>query len=184
VDPDTRFRAVFDLAYGPLCRYARHRGLTGPDAEDLVAQVLEVAWRRIDEVPADDALPWLYAVAHNIWRNQARRDRRRADLLVRFRASFPALAAADSVGSFEPGALRAALGCLSEADQEVLRLVAWDGLTPAQLAPVLGCSPVAARTRLHRARARLARQLGVDQQHRVPAGQKQGERPDHVEVPR
>lgn len=184
MDPETRFRAVFDVAYGPLCRYARHRGLDGPDAEDLVAQVLEVAWRRIDEVPADNALPWLYAVAHNIWRNQARRDRRRADLLARFRASFPSQAVADPASPFDSGALRAALGCLSEADQEVLRLVAWDGLAPAELATVLGCSPVAARTRLHRARARLARHLGVDQQQRAPSRQKQGDSPDPVEVPR
>jgi hypothetical protein len=42
VDPETRFSAVFGLGYGPLCRYARHRGLTGPDAEDLVAQTQKV----------------------------------------------------------------------------------------------------------------------------------------------
>ena len=87
MDPETRFRAVFDAAYGPLCRYARHRGLTGPDAEDLVAQTLEVAWRRIGDVPVAEPLPWLYAVAHNLWRNRTRRDRRRRELLARFRAS-------------------------------------------------------------------------------------------------
>jgi DNA-directed RNA polymerase specialized sigma24 family protein len=80
VDSETRFRAVFELAYAPLCRYARHRGLTGPDAEDLVAQTLEIAWRRIGDVPATEPLPWLYAVAHNVWRNTARRDRRRREL--------------------------------------------------------------------------------------------------------
>jgi len=51
MDPEARFRAVFDRAYAPLCRYARHRGLTGADAEDVVAQTLEIAWRRIDDVP-------------------------------------------------------------------------------------------------------------------------------------
>lgn len=38
-------------------------------------------------------------------------------------------------------------------------LVAWDDLTPAQAATVLGCSPGAARLRLHRARGRLAAEL-------------------------
>jgi DNA-directed RNA polymerase specialized sigma24 family protein len=85
VDSETRFRAVFDVGYAALCRYARHRGLTGPDAEDLVAQTLEIAWRRIDDVPAAEPLPWLYTVAHNLWRNQTRRDRRRRELLARFR---------------------------------------------------------------------------------------------------
>ena len=172
MDPETRFRVVFDVAYGPLCRYARHRGLDGADGEDLVAQVLEIAWRKIAEVPADDPLPWLYAVAHNLWRNQARKERRRLDLLARFSASLPPEAVSDST---DAGALRAALAALSEADQEVLRLVAWDGLSPAGLATVLGCSPVAARARLHRARARLARRLGIDPGRRRPGGAAAGE---------
>lgn len=185
MDPEKRFRAVFDLAYAPLWRYAQHRGLTGPDAEDLVAQVLEVAWRRIEDVPVAEPLPWLYAVARNLRRNQARRDRRRHELLARFRAS-PPVPACEDPGGLEPGVLRAALASLSDRDQEVLRLVAWDGLTPAEVAVVLGCSPVAARSRLHRARGRLAARLGISSglQRRVPAGQKQGDSPDSMEVPR
>jgi RNA polymerase sigma-70 factor, ECF subfamily len=184
VDPERRFRALFGLAYGPLCRYARHRGLTGPDAEDLVAQTLEIAWRRIDDLPADDPLPWLYAVAHNLWRNQVRRDRRRRNLLARFRALGPDSVCQDPAG-LEPGALRAALASLSDRDQEVLRLVAWDGLTPGEVAVVLGCSPVAARSRLHRARGRLATRLGIspDAQQHTAAGHKQGGSVDSMEVP-
>ena len=184
MDPETRFREVFDAAYAPLCRYARHRGLTGPDAEDLVAQTLEIAWRRIDDVPAAEPLPWLYAVAHNLWRNQVRRDRRRRDLLARFRAS-PATAAGQDPASGEPGVLRAALASLSDSDQEVLRLVAWDGLSPADVAVVLGCSPVAARTRLHRARSRLAARLGVSPGtgRRARPGHTQDDNLDSVEVP-
>jgi RNA polymerase sigma factor (sigma-70 family) len=174
VDRETRFRALFDVGYAALCRYARHRGLTGPDAEDLVAQTLEIAWRRIDDVPAAEPLPWLYAVAHNLWRNQTRRDRRRRELVARFPAS-PQVAACEDPRGLEPGVLRAALASLSDSDQEVLRLVAWDGLTPAEVAVVLGCSPVAARTRLHRARGRLAARLGLgpDRQRRAATGQKQ-----------
>ena len=188
MDPETRFRAVFELAYAPLCRYARHRGLDGPDAEDLVAQALEIAWRRIDEVPDDDPLPWLYAVARNLWRNQARRDGRRRDLLARFRVPLPQEGGGDPAAvdpaAVDPGVLRAALASLSDNDQEVLRLVAWDGLTPGEHATVLRCSPVAARTRLHRARARLARQLGLDLQHPASPRQKQADRTNSMEVPR
>jgi RNA polymerase sigma-70 factor, ECF subfamily len=183
VDPETRFRAVFEVAYGPLCGYARHRGLTGPDAEDLVAQTLEVAWRRIGDVPVAEPLPWLYAVAHNLWRNRVRRDRRRRELLARFRVSSPAGSGGDPA-ALEPGVLRAALASLSDGDQEVLRLVAWDGLTPAEVAVALGCTPVAARARLHRARGRLAARLGIgpDRQQRARPGHKQGDSLDSAEV--
>jgi RNA polymerase sigma-70 factor, ECF subfamily len=174
VDPESRFRLVFEAGYGPLRRYALHRGLTGPDAEDLVAQVLEVAWRRIGEVPPDEPLPWLYAVAHNLRRNQARKDRRRRDLLARFAASLPAEAVSDPA---DPGVLRVALAELSAADQEVLRLVAWDGVAPGELATVLGCSAVAARTRLHRARlpalAGLRRGRADDGPHPGPASRRE-----------
>ncbi len=53
--------------------------------------------------------------------------------------------ACEDPAGLEPGGLRAALASLSDSDQEVLRLVAWDGLTPAEVAVVLGCTPVAAR---------------------------------------
>jgi len=50
--------------------------------------------------------------------------------------------------------LRIALCSLSEPDRELLLLVAWEGLTSAEAAEVLGISKVAARSRLHRARRR------------------------------
>jgi RNA polymerase sigma-70 factor, ECF subfamily len=128
-------------------------------------------------MPAEP-LPWLYAIARNLWRNSARRDRRRRDLLARYRAP-----AAGDPGVLEPGELRAALASLSEDDQEVLRLIAWDGLTPAEVAVVLGCSQSAARTRLHRARVRLAKRLGIYPQRHVAPGHKQGDSHDSVEVP-
>jgi RNA polymerase sigma-70 factor (ECF subfamily) len=41
----------------------------------------------------------------------------------------------------------------------VLALVAWEGLAPADAARVLGCTAVACRVRLHRAKRQLARRL-------------------------
>lgn len=50
-------------------------------------------------------------------------------------------------------------GQLAPTDQEVLRLTAWEGLAPAEIARVLGISPNAAAIRLHRARGRLRHEL-------------------------
>ena len=58
--------------------------------------------------------------------------------------------------------LRTALCTLSEPDRELLLLVAWEGLTSAEAAEVLGISKVATRSRLHRARHRALQALHAD----------------------
>jgi RNA polymerase sigma-70 factor (ECF subfamily) len=55
-----------------------------------------------------------------------------------------------------------ALAQLPDRDRELLMLVAWEGLEPAQLARVLGVSRGTANVRLHRARRRLAAALAAD----------------------
>lgn len=165
IEAEERFRGIFQAAYPALCRYAHHRGLGESDAEDLVAETLEVAWRRLSDVPADDPLPWLYSVARNLWRNRVRSERRRANLVTRLGEVLERPADTDP-REISADALRSALSDLPEDDQELLRLVAWDDLTPTQAATVLGCTPAAARTRLHRARNRLAMRLGLNRQQR------------------
>ena len=73
----------------------------------------------------------------------------------------------------EDATVHAALARLSDRDREVLLLVEWEGLRPAELATVLGCREVTARGRLYRARSRFRdaferapRQDG----HRAPRG--------------
>ena len=56
-----------------------------------------------------------------------------------------------------------ALRVLTEREREALLLVAWDGLSPRDAAVVAGCSSSAFRVRLHRARGRVAAQLGIEQ---------------------
>ncbi|MGB0101650.1 MAG: sigma factor-like helix-turn-helix DNA-binding protein, partial [Nocardioides sp.] len=56
--------------------------------------------------------------------------------------------------------LHEALAALRPEDAELLRLWAWEQLTPAEIAVVLDVSANAAGVRLHRARARLREQLG------------------------
>jgi len=46
--------------------------MSASDADDLVT-TFEVAWRRFGEIPFAAPLPWLYAVAHNHWRNRCAR---------------------------------------------------------------------------------------------------------------
>jgi RNA polymerase sigma-70 factor (ECF subfamily) len=50
---------------------------------------------------------------------------------------------------------------LSPRDAEVLRLAAWEQLDIPEIAYVLGCTPSAARVRLHRARRRAEQLLAA-----------------------
>jgi DNA-directed RNA polymerase specialized sigma24 family protein len=89
MDREARFRALFESAYPALHRYARNRGFSRPDADDLVASTFEVAWRRMEDVPRDDPLPWLIAVTHNLVRNKVRADWRREAHVARLPFAAP-----------------------------------------------------------------------------------------------
>ena len=60
---------------------------------------------------------------------------------------------------------RGALGRLPEHEQEVLLLVAWDGLSVRDAAKVMGCSSGAFRVRMHRARRLLEAAVAADEAH-------------------
>ena len=149
-DRAERFRGLFDASYQPLLAYARRR-CGHDDADDLVAEVLTVAWRRLDDVPTDASLPWLYGVARRTLANQRRGGDRRRRLLERLRGQPPV---GGSAADADP-AILGALASLRHEDQELLRLAAWEELTAADIAVVLGCSANAAALRLSRARRKL-----------------------------
>lgn len=136
--------------------YALRRTSDAQDAADVVAEVFLVAWRRLDDVPSGEGgRLWLYGVARHALANQQRSERRRERLAERLRRELPAALQSMPPPAPETGAIRAALGRLGSEDQEILRLAAWEELTPGEIATVLEISQVAARSRLHRARRRL-----------------------------
>jgi RNA polymerase sigma-70 factor (ECF subfamily) len=165
MDDTARFRALFDDTFGAVRRYVDHRGVTGGRADDLVAETFIVAWRRLDDVPAERPLPWLLTVARNLWLNQRRSDRRYAALRQRLPLPRPEPPPTEP-GDF--GAIRRGLAALDAADREIICLAAWDELTATEIGEALGCTPGAARVRLHRARLRLTAMLA---KHAVGSGQ-------------
>lgn len=156
-----RLEALYSAHAAAVHAYARRR-TDAAAAEDAVAETFLVAWRRLDRVPAEDPLPWLFATARHVLSNQRRGDARREALKARLGLERPAapeaLNPANGV-SDEGGRLLRALATLGPADQEALLLTAWDGLEPARAAVALGCSRGAFNVRIHRARKRLERAL-------------------------
>lgn len=124
-----------------------------------MSQTFLVAWRRIDEVPADP-IPWLLGVARNVLANERRATSRRAALTDRASVlppieSDPSDAVTDRIRALE------ALKQLGNWDREALMLMAWERLDYKSAAAVMACSPSVFKIRLHRARRKLAEVLDV-----------------------
>ncbi len=161
MDRRSRFEALY-CRHAPFVKAYVLRRADASVADDVVSDVFLVCWRRLGEAPPD-ALPWLLAIAKRVLSTQRRGDRRRAALRQRL---------TDNGGqSDQPhigtGALRSALASLSDADRELLLLIAWDGLSPTQAAAALGIKSPTLRVRLLRARRRLAHALVIAQSSAV-----------------
>lgn len=171
-----RFEALAALVWEPVQRYLRRR-CPHDMAEDVLSEVLLVLWRRLDDVPAGAELPWAYAIAGGCLANARRGQDRRLSLLARLRRERPYAAPVPD------GRVAAALSRLRPAQAEVLRLWAWEGLEPRDLATVLGCSAGAAANRLSRARAALKDVL-QDQPRQDDAGAGHMSQQEAKELPR
>lgn len=151
---------LFERHYAAVLAYALRRAPRAM-AEDVASETFVVVSRRLDDVPAD-ALPWLYGVARralaNERRGQLRRDRLTHELALNASAAYM------EPPRGEVGRMVAALAQLAEPDREALLLIAWEGLSSADAAVAAGCSRVAMRARLSRARRRLARILEGEEQ--------------------
>ena len=160
-DKEERFDRLYRENYGRVLAYALRRAT--PDiAHDVVADTFLVAWRRLERVPAEP-LPWLLGVARKTLANHRRGAQRRQSLLAELKSHTPTAPLPESDASVAVGDVVAALERLSETDQELIKLIAWEGLEAHEAATVLGISAAACRVRLHRARRRLAQELGGEE---------------------
>ncbi len=131
-------------------------------AEDLTSAVFLEAWRRRAEVrfSGDSVLPWLLGVANNATRNAQRTLRRHSLLLAKLpppgEESDIAADAAERVDSERLARhLLCAMTGLRRAEQEVLALCDWAGLSYSEAAVALGVPEGTVRSRLSRARQHL-----------------------------
>jgi len=153
-----RFARLYREHAREILGYALRRSPDPEDAADVVAETFLVAWRRLADVPAgEEGRLWLFGTARLVLANQHRGERRRSrlteELRAELRSKLPAETREDRSGVLK------ALAALGEDDRELLMLVGWEELTPAQTARVLGITSLAVRSRLHRARRRLRERL-------------------------
>jgi RNA polymerase sigma-70 factor (ECF subfamily) len=151
---ERRFRAVAGEATPAIGAYLKRRiyPLSSSDVDDLVEEVLIIAWRRLDDIPVGAEVPWLIGVARNVLRNAHRKFRRGQDATSQLARPHHDSSAEDNVIADE--GVRTALEALSEDDRDIVLLHAWDGRSAAEIGVILGVSANAAAVRLSRAQER------------------------------
>jgi RNA polymerase sigma factor (sigma-70 family) len=170
------FGELFDRHATAVYNHLFRRTANWAEAEDLTSAVFLQAWRRRSKVviDRDSVLPWLLGVANHVLGNSRRASRRYRAALARVvppdgLASDHADAVAAAVDSERRMAeLRRAVGELPRHEREVLELCTWSGLDQKAAAVALGVSLGTVKSRMHRARRRLAARLGDEQDRAAP----------------
>lgn len=158
---EQRLTVALGAASPDLLAYLQRR-VGVDDAPDLLGETMVVAWRRIDDLPAEPerARMWLFGIARGTLLNHARGERRRWALADRLRGH----ARTDAAGpAADDGAdVRDAIARLEPDAAELVRLVHWEQLSLTEAADVLGIPASTARGRYAKAKDQLRVALGVD----------------------
>jgi RNA polymerase sigma factor (sigma-70 family) len=156
------FGLLFERYGSVIYAYCFRRTADADRAADLLSITFLEVWRsRKVPLHGDKVLPWLFGVATNVLRNERRARRRYKAALDRLPAALDEHDFAEEATARLDGErrMREALYLVERVprgERDVFVLVDWQGLSPEDAAEALGISAGAARTRLSRARKRLA----------------------------
>ncbi|MER6088278.1 RNA polymerase sigma factor [Streptomyces bluensis] len=171
---DAYARSVYNHAFRLTGEWA--------SAEDVVSLTFLDAWRLRDRVDEDGGSlrPWLLGIATNVTRNTRRAARRHSAALARLPRDETVDDFADEIArrlddSAQLTLVRTALTRLRRADREVLALCVWSGLDYAAAAEALGIPVGTVRSRLSRARTKLAKHVREAELSQIH-GQMRGDR--------
>ena len=162
------FIEIYETNVNLIYRYLVRR--SGPDiAEDLTAQTFMEAWRTRDRYDPDrgSVSAWLHGIAVNLMRHHWRAERRRLAAYARTVPDPDPVptdgAVVDQVAAQQQWTdVAAAMAQLSGPDRDILTLACWQDLSYGEIAAALTLPIGTVRSRLHRARARLASAMAED----------------------
>ncbi|MFD0937394.1 sigma-70 family RNA polymerase sigma factor [Methylobacterium trifolii] len=144
-----------------LRRFARTRTGSAAEADDMVQATLMRAWERRSQFEdGTNLVAWLFTILRNTHLNQRKRLRREVeDVDGEFAGALSS--APDQEHRIALFELQAALDDLPVEQRETLLLVTVDGLRHEDAAAILGCQVGTVKSRVSRARERLAIALGL-----------------------
>jgi RNA polymerase sigma-70 factor (ECF subfamily) len=160
---------MFDAHAASIEGYCRRR-LASAVASDAAADVMLIAWRRIDDVPAGEAARlWLFGVARCVVQDFERSERRRARLEIKLKVygSHPSDSPEKQVvRRAEDERLLEAITALRPKDREIVMLRLWDELSRSEVAALIGISEAGVDKRFSRALDRLRSKTASLEKHR------------------
>ena len=166
------FRELYALVAPRLLGYLTRMAGNRPTAEDLLQQTFwKVHRARAAYVKGADPLPWIYAIAHRTFLDDARSRKRARVQVARDPETVPEPRAdlggqaEDAAGPLpaDPELTRAALDALASlptSQREAVVLTKLEGRSVAEAAAITGASPGAMKVRAHRGYVALRKALG------------------------
>ncbi len=154
------FRAIYRAHVRPVYWIAHGILGTAGDAEDVTQETFIVAWRKLPglELAGESLLPWLATICRFQAANRLRvmrRDRAHTADLLDERLPDTVSVEEQVISAALADRITAAVGALSELDQQIFRLCAVGGYGYQAAADELGVSHGVVRNRLSRVRTHL-----------------------------
>ena len=147
---EIRFRQIYDSYSPAIFAFAlRAPYVDRKEAEDILAEVFTLLWRRLDKVPGPpETRLWLFGTTRNVMLHTARKRARQHRLQEKLRSQRP-----DPPVDLVPlqSTIVNTINQLSTKERLSIQLIFWEQLSHEEAAAVLGCSVNASRIRLHRA---------------------------------
>ena len=156
------FGLIFDRHHRRVLMQARRHVGSAVEAEDITAMVFLEAWRLKSRIRIvnNSVVAWLLVTTNNIARNASRANRRYGAFLAKLPDAFTGELVDPTLGEVQlrqdREELRAAFALLDRKDQDVLTLCVLEQLTTNQAAQVLRVPIGTVKSRLSRAKRKLA----------------------------
>jgi len=130
-------------------------------ADDLVQEALMKAWASIDMFePGTNMRAWLFTILRNVYYSEFRKKRREVEdadgKMAANLSTHP-----EQLGHLDMVDFRAALAKLAPDQREALVLVGASGFSYDEAAEICGCAVGTVKSRVNRARSKLAELLSV-----------------------
>ena len=160
--PNRAVRAVMLAAVPSLRAFAISLCGNVDRADDLVQEALLRAWANLDSFqPGTNMSAWLFTILRNVFRSEYRKRRREVeDADGSYAESLTSLP--NQTSHLEMDEFRRALYLLPSDQRESLILVGASGFSYEEAAHICGCAVGTIKSRVNRARSRLAELLSIE----------------------